>query len=164
MNDKRRRVLDYLKDAGISYILHEHPPVYTVNEAEQYWENVEGLHCKNLFLRDNKGKRHYLVVMASHKRADLKSLSDRIGSTKLGFASEKRLAAYLGLTPGSVTPFGLINGTASEVQVILDRDVIEAEKVNFHPNENTATITLSGDDFHRFLSGLPNKKTILTFV
>jgi Ala-tRNA(Pro) deacylase len=163
MNDKRRPVLEYLEKLDIAYTLHEHPPVNTVSEAEKYWGNIEGLHCKNLFLRDSKGNNHFLVVMASTKRADLKLLAEKIGSTKLGFASEKRLAAFLDLTPGSVTPFGLINDRDAAVKVVIDRDVVEADMVSFHPNENTATLTLSAVDFNTFLESLPNKKTILTF-
>jgi Ala-tRNA(Pro) deacylase len=141
-----------LDKLDISYVCHEHPPVYTVEEAEQHWENIMGAHCKNLFLRNKKGNRHYLVILGSSKRADLKALEKQLGEDRLSFASPERLMRYLGLEVGAVSPFGLINDTQKEVHVIIDQDLKEAESINFHPNVNTATVGLSFLDFERFLS------------
>lgn len=151
-SEKERKVYETLDKLDISYVRHEHPPVYTVEEAEQHWENITGAHCKNLFLRNKKGNRHYLVVLASSKRADLKALEKQLGEDRLSFASPERLMHYLGLEVGAVSPFGLINDTQKEVQVIIDQDLKDADSINFHPNVNTATVGLSFLDFEKFLS------------
>jgi len=151
-SEKEQKVYKTLNKLDIPYVRHEHPPVYTVEEAEQHWENITGAHCKNLFLRNKKGNRHYLVVLESSKRADLKALEKQLGEDRLSFASPERMMRYLGLEVGAVSPFGLINDTQKEVQVIIDQDLKDAESINFHPNVNTATVGLSFLDFEKFLS------------
>lgn len=145
-----------LSALGIPYTLHEHPPVFTVEAAEAYWAGIEAAHCKNLFLRNQKGTRHYLVVLDHRKQADLKALAQKIGDDRLGFASPERLLKFLGLTPGSVSPMGLIHPGAREVIVVLDAELLAAERVGFHPNRNTATITVATADFLRFLESTGN--------
>lgn len=151
-SEKEQKVYEALESLEVSYVRHEHPPVFTVEEAEKHWEGITGAHCKNLFLRNKKGNRHYLVVLESTKRADLKSLEKQLGEDRLSFASPERLMRYLGLDTGAVSPFGLLNDSQKEVQVIIDQDLQEAETINFHPNVNTATIGLSFSDFQKFLS------------
>jgi Ala-tRNA(Pro) deacylase len=141
----------YLDALAIPYTRHEHPPVATVVEAERYWAGIDALHTRNLFLRNQKGTRHFLVVLAFSRRADLAALGDRFGERKLGFASPERLLTYLGVTPGSVSPFGLINDAERRVIVALDRAIGSAARVAFHPNVNTATLVLTGADFQRYL-------------
>jgi Ala-tRNA(Pro) deacylase len=154
MNDQK--VYKILKDLDIAYTKHEHPPVYTVEEAEKHWEHITGAHCKNLFIRNKKGKNHYLVIVKSEKRVDLKSLTSRLGEDRLSFASPERLMRHLGLEPGAVSPFGLINDKENEVVVIIDRDLKEASHVNFHPNVNTATVGITFVDFKKFLDHCGN--------
>jgi Ala-tRNA(Pro) deacylase len=154
--ENEEKVYEVLRKLGIAYVKHEHPPVYTVDQAEQYWEDIEGTHCKNIFLRDKKGKRHYLVILLSSKKADLKALERQLGEARLSFASPERLMRYLGLEPGAVSPFGLINDSKKEVQVIIDRDLRRAEIVNFHPNVNTATVGIDFTDFEKFLAWCGN--------
>lgn len=151
IQEKEQKVYDFLDALGISYKRYEHPPVYTVEEAEKYWEEIGGTHCKNLFLRDAKGKRHFLVVLEHSKKADLKKLAEQIASDRLSFASDRRLEKYLGLEAGSVSPFGLINDTQKSVELILDADLKGKDQISFHPNVNTATISLTFNDFERFL-------------
>src|SRR2546422_6749161 len=129
-----RRRLDEL---GISFERHEHPPVATVEEAEQYWAGIDATHCKNLFLRNQKGTRHYLVILVASRQADLRAVAEQIGDGKLSFASPDRLMTHLCLTPGSVSPFGLIHDCDHQVRVVLDRDLKTASRVCFHPNINT---------------------------
>jgi Ala-tRNA(Pro) deacylase len=155
--EKEKKVYEVLEKLGIAFTRHEHPPVYTVEQAEQHWENITGAHCKNLFLRNKKGNRHYLVIIESSKQADLKSLSHKIGEDRLSFASEKRLMNYLGLEAGAVSPFGLINDSQKEVEVIIDSDLRGAGKVNFHPNVNTATVGIDFSDFEKYLSWCGNR-------
>jgi Ala-tRNA(Pro) deacylase len=156
MADQESAVAARLHELGIDYIRHEHPPVATVEEAEAHWAGIDATHCKNLFLRNQKGSRHYLVVLTASKRADLRAVADQIGDGKLSFASAERLMAHLGLTPGSVSPFGLINDRAHAVRVVLDRDLKSAARLSFHPNINTVTFTVAAADFARFLEACGN--------
>jgi len=144
-------VVRRLRELGIAYERHEHPPVATVEAAEQYWVGIDATHCKNLFLRNQKGNRHYLVIIEHQKKADLRKVADQIGDGKLSFGSPERLMAHLALTPGSVSPFGLINDAAHSVRVVLDRDLKSASRLSFHPNINTVTFVVAAADFARFL-------------
>jgi Ala-tRNA(Pro) deacylase len=146
-----QEVYDALGALGIAFTRFAHPPVFTVEEAERYWSDIPAAHCKNLFLRNAKGTRHYLVVLGRAKKADLRALSARLGDDKLRFASPDRLMRFLHLTPGAVSPFGLIHDSARDVIVVLDADLPATERIGFHPNVNTATITLLTTDFLRFL-------------
>ena len=154
--DKEKKVYEVLKSLDIQFEVHQHPPVYTVEEAEEHWGDVKGTHCKNLFVRNKKGNRHYLVILESSKRADLKELNRQLGEDRLSFASPERMIRFLGLEPGAVSPFGLINDSGKEVQVVVDKDLRTADWVSFHPNVNTATLTLSFEDFERYLEWCGN--------
>lgn len=156
-------VYQVLKKLDISFTRHEHPPVHTVEEAEKHWTSITGAHCKNLFLRNKKGNRHYLVILEASKIADLKSLTKRLGEDRLSFASEERLMIHLGLETGAVSAFGLINDKESHVQVIIDEDLKKAEAVNFHPNVNTATVGISFSDFEKYLAWVGNSIRYLPF-
>lgn len=156
MDDAERAVYDRLSELGISWTRHEHPPVFTVEEAREHWASIPATHCKNLFVRNKKGTAHYLVILEQSKRADLERLASQLGEGRLSFASPERLHAHLGLTPGAVSPFGLIHHGARGVRVVLDADLRQAARVAFHPNTNSATIVLSAADFDRFLAGCGN--------
>jgi len=156
VSDPEPAVAARLAELGIAFERHEHPPVATVEEAERHWVGIDATHCKNLFLRNQKGTRHYLVILLHSKRADLRAVADQIGDGKLSFASPDRLMAHLGLTPGSVSPFGLINDRAHAVRVVLDRDLRSTTRVSFHPNINTRTYVISAADFARFLVACGN--------
>jgi Ala-tRNA(Pro) deacylase len=156
MSPEEQPVIDRLNELGIAFERYEHPAVFTVDEAEAHWDGIEATHCKNLFLRNQKGSRHYLVILVASKKADLRSVSDQLGDGKLSFGSPERLKRCLGLTPGSVSPFGLINDREHAVRVALDRDLQAASRVSFHPNINTATLTLTFGDFTRFLEACGN--------
>lgn len=146
------RVYAVLDDLGIAHERHEHPPVFTVEEAVQHWAGIDATHCKNLFLRNKKGTRHYLVVAEHRKPVDLRRVADLVGDDRLSFGSPERLMKHLGLTPGSVSPFGLLNDPGRSVQVLLDVNLKHSVRVAFHPNINTATVVLSLADFERFLA------------
>lgn len=153
---EEKRVLDTLEELNIPYARMEHVPVYTIEEFEKIGNMPKSV-CKNLFVRNQKGDRHYLIILENSKKADLGRLADQIGSGKLSFASEKRLAKYLGLKPGSVSPFGLINDSGKEVMVVVDKDLESMGEVSFHPNINTATLTVSYKDFVKYLDWCKNK-------
>jgi Ala-tRNA(Pro) deacylase len=149
-------VVARLTELGIAFARHEHPPVATVEEASQHWAGIDATHCKNLFLRNQKGDRHYLFILLHSKKADLRAVAEQIGDGKLSFASPERLMIHLGVTPGSVSPFGLIHDRTHAVRVVIDRDLQTAERLSFHPNINTATLVVSRDDFTRFLAACGN--------
>src|SRR6202171_1080741 len=122
MTREETPVVARLNELGIAFERHEHPPVATVEEASQHWAGIDATHCKNLFLRNQKGARHYLFILVHSKKADLRAVADQIGDGKLSFASPERLMTHIGLTPGSVSPFGLIYDVGHIVRVVLDRD------------------------------------------
>ena len=148
-----RRALDAM---GISYEQYTHPPVFTAEEAAEHWAGIPATRVKNLFLRNKKGNRHYLVILEIGKQADLRHLVKIIGDDRLSFGSPERLMSTMGLTPGSVSPFGLLNDVAHAVRVIVDEDLRHVERLIFHPNINTASLTISVADFERFLAAREN--------
>jgi Ala-tRNA(Pro) deacylase len=156
MTEQEASVVARLTELGIPFTRHEHPPVATVDEATSHWAGIDATHCKNLFLRNQKGDRHYLVVLVATKRADLRAVAGQIGDGKLSFASPERLMAHLGVTPGSVSPFGLINDREHQVRVVLDRDFEASTRLAFHPNINTLTFTIAAADFTKFLAACGN--------
>jgi Ala-tRNA(Pro) deacylase len=162
MTSQEAQVHEALAGLGIAFERHEHPPVATAVEADEHWSGIDAAHCKNLFLRNQKGTRHYLVIVKHPKRADLRAVADQIGDGKLSFASPDRLMTHLGVTPGSVSPFGLINDALHEVGVFLDRDLEGSTRISFHPNINTVTVVLAFVDFQRFLAARGNPVTYVT--
>jgi Ala-tRNA(Pro) deacylase len=151
----------FLKSKQITYILHEHPAVYTCEEAEKYCGNIPGLACKNLFLRDKKKQRYFLLILPAQKRSDLKELAKIVGEEKITFASSEDLMEKLGLEPGSVSPFGVVNDIKSGVELYIDKEVSDAEIVSFHPNRNTATLELSQEMFRKFLDSVKNVSRVV---
>jgi Ala-tRNA(Pro) deacylase len=156
MSPQETAVCETLDALGIPFERHEHPAVFTVEQALEHWAGIDALHCKNLFLRNKKGDRHFLVVAAHSTPIDIAAIAARIGEGRLSFASAERLAAHLGLTPGAVSPFGLINDRSGSVRVLIDSALRAAARVGFHPNVNTATVVLSFADFQRFLASRGN--------
>jgi Ala-tRNA(Pro) deacylase len=146
---------------GISYERYEHPPVFTAEEASLHWAALNGTPCKNLFLRNKKGNRHYLVVMELSKQADLRYIAKLVSDDRLSFGSPERLMARLGVTPGSVTPLGLINDSDRAVRVLIDRDLRGASRLIFHPNINTASVVVSWSDLERFLAARGNPVSLV---
>ena len=151
-----------LDELGISYTRHEHPPIASAEDGERHWSGIAAAHCKNLFMRNQKGTRHYIVILQYQKRADLRAVADQIGDGKLSFGSPERLMKHLALAPGSVSPFGLIHDAERAVRVAIDRDLKSADRISFHPNINTATIVLAFTDFQRFLENCGNPVQYVT--
>lgn len=160
-SEGEKRVYRTLEKLDISYVRHEHPPVFTVDQAEEHWRNISGAHCKNLFLRNKKGNRHYLIILEHSRKPDFKALNRDLGEDRLSFASPERLMRYLGQEPGAVSPFGLINDKKKEVRVVIDEDLKQAERINFHPNVNTATVGILFKDFEKFLAWCGNRVRFL---
>lgn len=154
MEDQKKRVYDALDKMKIKYEAVEHEPVYTMEDMDRLGLTKKGTLCKNLFLRDSKGKRHFLVTADENTKIDLKTLGRQLGAGNLSFASEERLEKYLGLKQGSVTPFGLMNDTDHAVEFFIDKSLSRCKSLGIHPLENTATVFLSYKDLDKFLWSL----------
>ncbi|PLX04782.1 MAG: prolyl-tRNA editing protein [Marinilabiliales bacterium] len=154
MSKKRGDQLLYsvLEELNIEYKYQEHPEAPTADDAIQYWSELNSTHCKNIFFRNHKGNRHYLVVLKAERMLNIKDLEQRLKQGKLSFASEKRLDKYLGLKPGSVSVFGLVHDKDSHVYIFFDKALENAEYLTFHPNVNNAAIVISRNDMIRFLN------------
>lgn len=150
----------YLDGMGISYEVEEHAPVFTIDEMREL--GIKGSVCKNLFLRDAKGRQHFLVVLPGDRQADLGALAAALGSSKLSFASEERLMKHLGLTKGSVTPLAVIQDPDHTVQVLLDESLTGMDRLGVHPLVNTATLWISGSDLLRFVRSCGNPVKIVS--
>ena len=158
----RRDVFEALEALDIPYDVYEHPPVFTSEDADVHWRDIPATPVKNLFLRNKKGNREYLVILGIEKRADLRELVKIIGDDRFSFGSADRLLHSLGVTPGSVSPFGLLNRSSTHVHVIVDADLRRAERLIFHPNDNTASVSISVADFERFLASRENPIRFIT--
>ncbi|MGI6677789.1 MAG: prolyl-tRNA synthetase associated domain-containing protein [Dehalobacterium sp.] len=142
---------ELLNRKGMEYTSYEHVPVYTIEEMMALDLPAPEKVVKNLFLRDDKGRNHYLVVLAGHKTVNLKELAGKISSRSLSFASESRLEKFLGLKPGGVTPLGVLNNASHDVTVVFDHELTEQDLIGVHPMENTATIFMKPDDLLRLI-------------
>ena len=153
---RRKPVFDFLAAHDIEYTVYEHPEAPTIEIARQYWRQDGSKHCKNLFFRNHKGNRHYLVVFDSEQSLAIHDLEQRLKQGKLSFASEQRMERYLGLKPGSVSPFGLINDTENHVHLFLDKNLLNYPSLSFHPNDNRATVVISQEMFAKYLAAVGN--------
>ena len=146
----QKELLDLLTQIGIEYTNHEHPAVFTVEEADLHHEGIDGVHSKNLFFKDKK-KNLFLVVTLSDKPIIIKEVAKKIGAKSPSFGKPDLLAQVLGVIPGAVTPFAIVNDENNDVKVILDEEMMENELLNFHPLENTATTTIASKDLVKFM-------------
>jgi len=157
VNDISAKVYSALDAMGVAYTAYDHPPIFTGEDAALHWKDIPGTGIKNLFLRNKKGDRHYLVILAVDKQADLRQLVKAIGDDRLSFGSPERLMSQLGVTPGSVSVFGLLHEGSRSVEVIVDDELRAADRLIFHPNDNRASVSISFRDFERFLGSRPNR-------
>ena len=152
-----------LAELGIETQTTDHAPVYTVEESQALCGGIPGGHCKNLFLKDKKGVL-WLVVTLEDAQVDLKTLPQKIGSARLSFGRGELLAEVLGVEPGSVTPFALINDEECKVQVILDASMMAHEMLNYHPLKNDATTSVSSQDLLKFIRSCGHAPQIVPVV
>jgi len=143
-------LLAHLAELGIAVRTVEHRPVFTVEEAQRYRGDLPGTHTKSLFLRDKKGAM-WMAVCVENRAVDLKDLASRIGAKHLSFGSPERLRHHLGVIPGAVSPFAVVNDVERVVQVVLDREALARDPVNLHPLDNARTTAISAADLVRFL-------------
>ena len=155
-------LFEVLKSQNIAFTLHHHDPIFTVEEGLHLKAQIPGTHCRNLFLKDKKGKM-FLITAANETKIDLKALPGRLGCGRLSFASKERLMEYLGIYPGAVTPFTAINDTNHAVTMIMDKTMMEADIINVHPLDNAMTIGLTPADLLKFFDHTGHKPQILAF-
>lgn len=155
-NERIEKVLAYLNEKGLEFSWYTHPEAPTIEIARQHWKQDGSKHCKNLFFRNHKGNRHYLVVLDCERNLDIHDLEKRLHQGKLSFASPQRMEKYLGLQPGSVSPFGLINDTENHVHLFLDTNLQQQDSLSFHPNDNHATVVIAFKEFMRYLDIVGN--------
>ncbi|MBU2649397.1 MAG: prolyl-tRNA synthetase associated domain-containing protein [Bacteroidetes bacterium] len=155
------RLYEILKELDIHFGYYEHPPGPTIEAALQYWKDIDSGHCRNLFFRNHKGNQHYLVISDYRYPVNIHDLEKRLKQGKLTFGSPKRLQKYLGVEPGSVSLFGLINDLEKHVHIFLDENLLKAEKLSFHPNINTASLVITRADMIRFLDWTGNTHEFL---
>ncbi len=148
---------------GIRHVTHRHPPLHTVAESVMLRGTLPGGHCKSLFLKDRKGGL-WLVVVLEDRRLDLNALSARLGAPRFSFGSAALMEEVLGVTPGSVTPFALVNDRAHRVAVVLDADMLERDPLNYHPLVNTATTAIAPADLLRFISACGHEPRIVALA
>ena len=157
---KKSDLLDILSEKNIDFQVHEHKPLYTVEDSEKLRGKIDGSHTKNLFLK-NKKNEFFLFTCNERAKIDLKQFSKSIDAKNLSFANENYLEKYLGIKPGSVSPYALLNDKKNNVSFYLDENLEKSEKINFHPLINDTTITMKTSDFINFI--LENKKRINIF-
>ena len=160
MPKSRDELFAFFQNLGISTSTVDHIPVFTVENAKLVHDDIPGGHCKNLFCKDEKGAL-WLIVALEDARIDLKAAKDKIGSKRLTFGKPELLLEILGLTPGSVTPFGLINDEKNLTNVILDEAMMQHQFLNFHPLSNDATTTISSSDLTRFIEATGHQPRIV---
>ena len=159
----RETLTDWLKANGVTHTTHDHPAVFRVEEGLDLKADLPGAHTKNLFLKDAKG-RLWLISAQDDTAIDLKRLHTVIGSARLSFGPAELMEQTLGVTPGSVTAFGLINDVERRLTFVLDRRLAQAERVNFHPLTNTATTGVSREGFAAFLAALGVTPIVVDFA
>ena len=145
-------LLALLDRHAIVYQRHDHPPVYTVEEAERLVPVLPAAKTKNLFLRDPKGRRHFLVCAEADKHVDLKALAVILEVKRLSFGSARRLETYLGVIPGAVSIFGIINDLERRVEIVFDRSLWQQSAFQFHPLVNTSTLCIDRENLTRFVA------------
>ena len=163
MNYGKKEIYSLLEAKGIAFEKLEHEAVYTMEDMDKAGITAKGTVCKNLFLRDAKGKNHFLVTVPEEKRVDLKLLAEKIGSTKLSFASADRLAKYLCVEQGCVSPFGVLNDESRSVTVVLDQGLQFNDTIGVHPNDNTASVWLDFKSLRQVIEEHGNKIMLVRF-
>lgn len=155
-------IYDVLQAYRIPYERYDHGPVYTCEEADRLDIPEGSARTKNLFLRDRKGKRHFLVTVGADKSVDLKALEALLQAKGLSFASAERLERYLGLSPGSVTLLGAVNDRGQAVEVIVDQDLLAYRAMQCHPLVNTSTLVIATEDIMRFIELSGHKPRVVS--
>ena len=152
--DAYQQVANTLQELGITFDVVEHPPVFTTEQADSYIEGMEGVRTKSMFLTNRKKTQYYLLIMGDKKRLDMDDFKVQVGANRIRMASLDSLAEKMNLPAGTVSPFGLLNNEEKDIQVYFDKEIINEERMSFHPNTNEKTIFVSTTDLFKFLHDL----------
>ena len=158
----KNALLELFQQQSISFDIYDHAALYTVKDSIKIMGNIEGAHTKNLFLK-NKKNQFFLIACLQTTKIDLKKLQKKINIGNISFAKDKYLRSLLGVEPGAVNPFGLLNDVNNEINFFLDIKITFSKKVNFHPLVNTSTVTLNTNDFIKFMKINNKLVNILNF-
>ena len=149
-----QKVYDALNKMNIPYEVVEHPPALTTEEADNYIVGKEGVRTKTLFLTNKKKTAYYLVIMDDAKRLDMEYLAEILNEKRISFGSPERLMKKMGLPPGVVSIFGLLNNDEHDIKIYLDKEMLSERLTSFHPNDNTKTIFISTEDMYKFITAI----------
>ena len=152
--DAYQQVANKLQELGITFDVVEHPPAFTTEQADSYIEGMEGVRTKSMFLNNRKKTQYYLLIMDDKKRLDMDDFKVQVGADRIHMASLDSLAEKMNLPAGTVSPFGLLNNKEKDIQVYFDKEIIDEERMSFHPNTNEKTIFVSTTDLFKFLHDL----------
>ncbi len=152
--DQPAGLLKCLEKLGVTFTRMDHPPVYTCEELQKYVAGLPGARTKNLFLRDKKGRRHFLVLVAAERAVDIRSLEDLLGVDRLSLGSAERLKSRLGIEAGAVSLLALVNDDERQVELVVDRELWQAEALQCHPLVNTSTLVIPMAGIRVFLDSL----------
>ena len=152
--DAYQQVANKLQELGITFDVVEHPPAFTTEQADSYIEGMEGVRTKSMFLTNKKKTQYYLLIMDDKKRLDMDDFKVQVGADRIRMASLVSLAEKMNLPAGTVSPFGLLNNEEKDIQVYFDKEIIDEERMTFHPNTNEKTIFISTQDLFKFLQDL----------
>lgn len=154
LTNAEREVYQYLMDKELGFCAYHHEETPTAEDVAHLEESIRGRHCKNLLLINSKGDQLYMLIAPHDLQVNLRSVARQINSTRLSFADSELMQALLKLEPGSVSPFGLMNDQEHRIKLLLDERLLSYDFINFHPNVNTATLSLSFSDFQAFIGSL----------
>ena len=148
------KVKEYLNSMGIQFKIVEHEPAYTTEEADKYIEGHDGVRTKTMFICNKKKTNYYMIIMDDTKRLDMNKFKEIVSEKQIKMASEEALKQKLGIEPGMVSPFGLLNNDEKDVKIYMDKEIITEEIMTFHPNDNTKTLFITTKDLFKYIESI----------
>ena len=148
------KVKEYLNSMGIQFKIVEHEPAYTTEEADKYIEGHDGVRTKTMFICNKKKTNYYMIIMDDSKRLDMNKFKEIVSEKQMKMASEESLKEKLGIKPGMVSPFGLLNNDEKDVKIYMDKEIIKEEIMTFHPNDNTKTLFITTKDLFKYIESI----------
>lgn len=155
------KVKEYLNTLGIQFKIVEHKPAYTTEEADKYIEGYDGVRTKTIFICNKKKTNYYMIIMDDSKRLDMNKFKEIVSEKQMKMASEEALKEKLGIEPGMVSPFGLLNNDEKDVKICMDKEIITEEIMTFHPNDNTKTLFITTKDLFKYLENIGYELNII---
>ena len=155
------KVKEYLNSMGIQFKIVEHEPAYTTEEADKYIEGYDGVRTKTMFICNKKKTNYYMIIMDDSKILDMNKFKEIVSEKQMKMASEESLKEKLGIKPGMVSPFGLLNNDEKDVKIYMDKEIITEEIMTFHPNDNTKTLFITTKDLFKYFENIGYKLNII---